>query len=574
GRDGNPSLYRRIIGELIRRNLGERDNYNRVADVVDIDAFADYIALAFYIGYADWPHNNYWAGVGGTDPKLRYVVWDAEWSWTPLYGGGDGARVHPNFVRGGQSDWWPEIPAIWRELMASSEFQMAFADRVYKHVSPGGALTDEASRQRWAELNAYIENAVVAESARWGDTAEASGFPTYTRDRDWREQVAYVDSRIQGNADRLLRVLREQGYYPSIDPPTVNLPGGVIPPGQPLELRTGQGEVVFTTDGTDPRLPGGGLNPVAQRAGAGTAFGVVTPLTIKARVQNGSEWSALFEAEYVPTQDFSGLMINEIMYQPQGDADAEYVELHNTGASALPLAGVQFADGIRYDFGLSDVIEAGDYVVLARDAAAFEQAHGFAPFGAFQGRLDNGGELLMLIDQSGTVIDSVKYDDDLPWPVEADSLGPSLELVDPALDNGVSTSWLASKVGGSPGQPNAPNQPPVVSLSLSAPEVQPGQAVQITVDATDPDGQVQQVAFFSGTEKLGEADAASFTFDFVAPAVGTYALRAEATDNGGSLGLSGPSTLFAGSSNPCSPQPADLFFNEINYNSAASLASD
>jgi len=68
--------------------------------------------------------------------------------------------------------------------------------------------------------------------------------------------------------------------------------------------------------------------------------------------------------------------------------------------------------------------------------------------GEFKGQLDNSGETLRLIEPGAThaddlVIDEVNYSSTLPWPPLADGIGPSLQLIDPAQDNGRVANWTA-----------------------------------------------------------------------------------------------------------------------------------
>ena len=91
-------------------------------------------------------------------------------------------------------------------------------------------------------------------------------------------------------------------------------------------------------------------------------------------------------------------------------------------------------------------------------------------------------------------------------------------------------------------QPPQANVAPQVSISaptnnaiLTAPA-----SIAITALATDSDGTVAKVAFFNGTTKLGEVNAAPFTFNWEAIGVGTYTLTAQATDNSGATTSSEP----------------------------------
>ena len=49
----------------------------------------------------------------------------------------------------------------------------------------------------------------------------------------------------------------------------------------------------------------------------------------------------------------------------------------------------------------------------------------------------------------------INYDDDDPWPIEADGDGATLELINPILDNSLPASWTSSTDYGSPGEQNS-----------------------------------------------------------------------------------------------------------------------
>lgn len=61
-------------------------------------------------------------------------------------------------------------PDIYAALKAGSpEFRLKFADRIYRHLFNGGALSAAQNVSRWNSRIAEIDRAIVAESARWGD---------------------------------------------------------------------------------------------------------------------------------------------------------------------------------------------------------------------------------------------------------------------------------------------------------------------------------------------------------------------------------------------------------------------
>ena len=95
-----------------------------------------------------------------------------------------------------------------------------FADRVYANLFNDGAMTEENAMERWSTLTNYIKDAVIAESARWGDSMESAGHPTRTRDGDWQREVDRIAGIIDGNNAVFISKLRDEGFYPPIDPPT------------------------------------------------------------------------------------------------------------------------------------------------------------------------------------------------------------------------------------------------------------------------------------------------------------------------------------------------------------------
>ncbi|HNR99062.1 MAG TPA: lamin tail domain-containing protein [Planctomycetota bacterium] len=162
------------------------------------------------------------------------------------------------------------------------------------------------------------------------------------------------------------------------------------------------------------------------------------------------------------------LMITEIMYNPPGGEEGEFLELWNNSGFTVNIGGWTI-DGLeqkepdgqvrRFVFPAGSTIDAGEIFIVAKDPAAFHARYRFSGkvFGPYPGNLDNDGEVLRVKDNGSgypATVDYVAYSDKAPWPLAADGVGRSLELFDVSanMDNQAVENWRASlAVGGSPG---------------------------------------------------------------------------------------------------------------------------
>ena len=140
---------------------------------------------------------------------------------------------------------------------------------------------------------------------------------------------------------------------------------------------------------------------------------------------------------------------------------ADWVELHNPTNESIAIGLWEFKDGNDTHVFIipeNQILEPDQYLVLCKDSLAFnDNFPNVSNFiGEFDFGLNGGGELVRLFDTEGLLVDEVNYDDSSPWPLEPDGNGPTLELIDPSLDNGLGENWAASDInGGTPGMINS-----------------------------------------------------------------------------------------------------------------------
>ncbi len=219
---GNDDRYNMLVDDLINRNLANAVNYNLLKEYLDIEKYIDYILVNWYSAVSDWPENNFYGGNRNDSSSLgstpfQFYAWDGEWSWKSQRTTNNPtgrARVHPEFGSNDSANSNdPVILRIWHAIRVNNSFMAQLKQRVDELTVDGAPLSDSAAALRWSTLNAHIENAVVAESARWGDSMEGIDGETRTRDDHWQSTVDRIAGYIQGNAAALKSSMAGQGYY-------------------------------------------------------------------------------------------------------------------------------------------------------------------------------------------------------------------------------------------------------------------------------------------------------------------------------------------------------------------------
>jgi hypothetical protein len=248
------------------------------------------------------------------------------------------------------------------------------------------------------------------------------------------------------------------------------------------------------------------------------------------------------------------LVINEIMYHPAPGYD-EFVEIYNLSDAEVPLYDPAYPtnawklSGLGYAFSNNISVPAGGFLLLvATDPATFRAKYGISSgvqvIGPYPGVLQDSGERLRLerpdtpeVSSNGVVfvpyivVDEVRYNDKLPWPLGADGEGPSLQRRAPTAYGNEPRNWFASGI--TPGDVNTLNQEPMVTiLSPTNGSVFNVPAdIAITADASDPDGQIVSVDFFAGEIRIGTVTQPPFTFIWSNAPVGSHLIVAKARDN-------------------------------------------
>ncbi len=408
-------------------------------------------------------------------PMEMGPVWDADRS----LGSTDGRQLNPRFWRGqggdggtdyfnppgpGPAHYW--FPQLFRDI----DFWQRYIDR-YQSVRDGAySLTN-----LYAIIDRMIGEVTEAqprEQARWGSLAPYRG-TNGTGAGTFATEVTWLKTWLANRLDFM-----DTNF---LDRPVIGSVGGAVAPGTQVPLipaaKAGSA-VIYTLDGTDPRLPGGGVSPSAVSNNGPTTLTINGNVRIVARSFHSAHRNLTGANNPPLTTPWSGpatltlytqtpaLRITELMFHPgapaagnTNDADNfEFIEFRNTGGATLNVGGFRLRGGVDFDFPPA-TLAAGEYAVIVRNLAAFAARYGAAPrvLGVYTNdSLANDSDRLVLEGPVREPILDFSYQDN--WYPATDGAGFSLVIRNEAADAsrwGEGAGWRPSAdVGGTPGAPD------------------------------------------------------------------------------------------------------------------------
>lgn len=505
--DGNLDAYQEIWNYCV---TGFQDNVNyfklqglnpdgsanpSYKKLVDIDNLIDFMLIIFYTGNFDspttiWsnnknPRNFFCIYNRNRNDGFKFIIHDAEHTLRTTSGEHPATvGLYENRVNiGSLSSSNPYLMTVtsfnnlhpqWLhfKLSENPEYRIRFADRVYKHFFNEGSITTEKVTQLFQNRAQQIETAIIGESARWGDTYHS---PARNKFDDWLpavEDILYNYFPYRGTI--VLNQFKGANLFPTFNPPLFKIndveikseilnvePGFVIKIQKPSGIN---GTIYYTTDGNDPREIGGNISSTAVSGGDSVGVTINSTTILKARIKNGTKWSALHKVTFFAGNETGNIKVTEIHYHPLDGAgvensEYEFLELKNIGSTPVNLSEAKFVKGITYNFPSDVVLNPQEFYVIAANIDEFNNRYNFFPSAEYTGKLDNAGENITLLTVSGDTIFSITYDDKYPWPEQPDGSGYSLvtKEINPTGNLNDPNNWRASyQIHGSPGKDDLP----------------------------------------------------------------------------------------------------------------------
>lgn len=374
------------------RSMANYDNYLEATRRVDVVNFVDYLLVNLWSVNQDWPWNNWITARERSDSgKFRFYLWDADIAFI----NGTVSNNHVSKLENESNT----IPILYRALKASPEFQLLFADRVQALFYNNGPMAQANLQSRFQALRNEVELMIGA--------VYSEPFDTYIPNTWIPQRQGY-----------LLTHLRSVGLWPSLMAPAFNQHGGEVSEGFQVTIQNpngATGAILYTTDGTDPRVPNSGGT-------SASAHSYSLPITIeqttvvKARVKNGNTWSPIVEAEFKVNKNVSPgeVLITEFMANVAGDDEfKEWFEVYNTTDNPIDLRDWIIADNGTDSHVITGntpvLVPAKGYLVLGESSDT--GINGNVSVGYAYGQditLGNNGDEIVLV-KDGVVIHSIGY---------------------------------------------------------------------------------------------------------------------------------------------------------------------
>jgi len=208
-------------------------------------------------------------------------------------------------------------------------------------------------------------------------------------------------------------------------------------------------------------------------------------------------------------QTWSQLIINELMPNPIGSDDDEWVELYNNGSEILNLEGLKIKDNstriftIDIDSGLDLNLSPYSYLLIPKSISGIS--------------LNNSnGDSIIIIDLDGNIIDSVSYSE-------------------AALENrsyALSDNYFVWTKTPSPGEFNkiSVNQKPIAQIGVEQSDFLVGEKIAFSATYSyDPEGEDLDYLWEFGDSKISTKENVKHIFN----ELGSYIVRLTVTDTEG-----------------------------------------
>ena len=449
--EGSAEHYEQMLEYVSENGLEDSVHYAWIQEQMDIEQYMDYLIVEIFLANGDWPANNikYWREQSATG-KWRWILYDADMTMdshsrgrleTNMF-----EKLHTLTDTNYEHPSWSTL--LMRKLLENPTFKAAFLQRYSVHLQL--SFNPTRSLALMDSIAGLITDEVPDHMRRWSKSMRLGN------DMNWEKHLDVMRDFLSQRPDKEREHIKSffgTERLHSLSTRVNRSRSGII---RVEGARSDTTEYVLLYKGIPAQvraIPAAGYRFVRWE-GLSQSSNADMYITL----DDNSEIQAIFEP--IESIQTSEVVINEIHYNAADHQDSDdWVELHNPNDYPVDLSYWFFSDSDdahRYYFAPGSLLAEGGFRVLMRKPQDFAAV--YPTVSVAEGPIGFGfagsGELLRLFNAKGQLVDSVRYDDQSPWPIAADGQGASLALVNPLLDNADARFWSASSNGGTPGGAN------------------------------------------------------------------------------------------------------------------------
>jgi hypothetical protein len=428
--------------------MSDSTNYDYINTKMEVDNFIKYFVSEIYFANQDWPAGNvkYWRN--NNNGKWRWILYDTDWGFG--YTGPD-AYLHntldyatdPSATDDASNAPWSTL--ILRKLLENESFKIDFIN-CYADFS-NLIFDSSVVIAKIDSIKYLIEPEIQWHGERWGTFDLNQWLNNVQVLRDFANQRNYYLRQY------FLQKFGLRGLIPVNFSINDTSQGTIKLNSLKIDLHNWIGNYFLDVPIKISAQPNPGYRFVRWE-GSTTS----DKDTLSIVLSDTLNLKAVFEAD--SNISSPKIVINEINYNSSSSFDpGDWVEIYNNDNHSVDISNWIFKDSEdSHIFKIPEgtILDSSGYLVICIDTSLFKplfpDVHNFIGNTGFG--LSGSGELIRLYDDQMNIIDSLTYDDQSPWPSEADGIGPTLSLKDPELDNSQGENWFASSDHGTPGKSN------------------------------------------------------------------------------------------------------------------------
>ena len=454
--EGDDISYQELFYHFENADFRNTYQYESISQLIDIDNFIDYLIIEIYVANSSWGHNiALWKSKEFNNTKWRWFLTDLDRGFNTK----NIDKDYIEFVSGddnisGDNPYFATL--FLRKLFENQEFQQLFCSKLsdYLYIT----LHTKSVQDNIILFKEKIENEIAYHVDRWGNSSSSygDGIPSVS---DWESQI-----------NKMMDFAQERDEY--VRNHLVNR----FALNEPVNL-----EIHVSEEGSGKILMNKLIIPDENWDGL---YLQNIPVTFQAIPNKGYKflyWKGsnlkdstnnifsdtlisdrIIEARFgSDTMSREDLVINEVNYSNSISCKTgDWIEVYNPNDCAIDISNWVISDQDSEDQFIipnNTILDKKGYIVICNNILDFGSVFpDIKAIGNTAFALEKNGDIIKLLDNLGSLVDSISFKPNEEWPDLTINQESTIELISYLDNNSYGDNWNTSyNVCGTPGLNNS-----------------------------------------------------------------------------------------------------------------------